>query len=88
MPEALRRVESVRAYRLASKSAPTRKLAATPPRFHVENMPAGTYLIIPEVSSERRLYLPIGFETPETLCSNLVRLFQRRRCIISACSPR
>ena len=74
MPEALRRVESVRAYRLASKSAPTRKLAATPTRFHVENMPAGTYLIIPEVSSERRLYLPIGFETPETLCSNLVKI--------------
>lgn len=68
MPEALKRVEAVQAVRLASKSAPTRKLAVTPTRFHVENMPSGKYLVIPEVSSERRHYVPIGFETPETLC--------------------
>lgn len=74
MPMAMQRVEAVRKSRLASKSAPTRKLADTPTRFHVENMPAGNYLIIPEVSSERRLYIPIGFETPDTLCSNLVKI--------------
>jgi hypothetical protein len=74
MPEAMKRVEAVRKYRLASKSKPTQKLAATPTRFHVENMPKGDYLIIPEVSSERRYYIPVGFETPETLCSNLVKI--------------
>lgn len=74
MPEAMKRVEAVRKSRLASKSAPTQKLAATPTRFHVENMPKSNYLIIPEVSSERRHYIPIGFETPETLCSNLVKI--------------
>ncbi len=74
MPEALRRVEAVRQYRLASKSAPTRKLAETPTRFHVENMPKGNYLIIPEVSSERRHYIPIGFMGPETLASNLLKI--------------
>ena len=63
-----------KAFRLASKSAPTRKLADTPTRFHVENMPAGNYLVIPEVSSERRLYIPIGFEQPETFASNLVKI--------------
>ena len=75
LPEALKRIEAVRALRLASKSAPTRKLAATPTRFHVENMPTGNYLVIPEVSSERRLFIPIGFMGPETLCSNLVKIF-------------
>ena len=72
MPAAMKRVEAVRQFRLASKSAPTRKLADTPTRFHVENMPASTYLLIPKVSSERRHYIPIGFMHPDTLCSDLV----------------
>lgn len=74
MPLALKRVEAVQQVRLASKSAPTRKLAPTPTRFHVENMPASEYLIIPKVSSERRLYIPIGFESPSTFVSDLVFL--------------
>ncbi|MGX9725888.1 MAG: DNA methyltransferase [Candidatus Electronema sp. VV] len=72
MPEVLKRVEAVRKLRLESKSAPTQKLADTPTRFHVENMPQSSYLVIPKVSSERRHYIPIGFEMPETLCSDLV----------------
>ncbi len=74
MPEAMKRVEAVREVRLASKSAPTQKLAATPTRFHVENIPDAPYLVIPEVSSERRVFIPIGFEQPETLSSNLVKI--------------
>lgn len=74
MPEALKRVEAVKKVRLASKSTPTQKLAETPTRFHVENMPNSNYLIIPEVSSERRNFIPIGFESPKTLCSNLVKI--------------
>lgn len=74
MPHALKRVEAVRAFRLASKSAPTRRLAETPTRFHVENMPGSRFLLIPEVSSERRLYIPIGFMEADTLCSNLVKI--------------
>jgi hypothetical protein len=75
MPLVLERVAAVRQFRLASKSAPTRKLAETPTRFHVENMPATNYLVIPEVSSERRLYIPLGFLDPETLASNKLRIF-------------
>jgi hypothetical protein len=74
MPEAMARVEAVKRARLASKSAPTRKLAETPTRFHVENMPSGNYIIIPEVSSERRHFIPMGFESPDTFCSNLVKI--------------
>jgi hypothetical protein len=74
MPEAMKRMEAVKLYRLASRSAPTRRLAATPTRFHVENMPDSNYLVIPEVSSERRHYIPIGFLGPNTLCSNLVKI--------------
>jgi len=74
MPECLKRVEAVRQMRLASKSPGTVKLADTPTRFHVENMPKGTYIVVPEVSSERRRYVPMGFMTPGILCSNLVKI--------------
>ena len=74
MPEAMKRVQAVKAFRLESKSAATQKLADKPTRFHVENMPSKPYLVLPEVSSERREFIPMGFEEPATLCSNLVKL--------------
>ena len=74
MPHAMARVEAVRKLRLASISAPTRKIAATPTRFHVENMPKARYLVIPKVSSERRAYIPIGFLNPSILSSDLVHI--------------
>ena len=74
MPECLKRVQSVREYRLSSPSAGTVKLADTPTRFHVENMPKGNYIVIPEVSSERRKYIPMGFIDPYILSSNLVKV--------------
>ncbi len=74
MPLAMERVEAVRKFRLKSKSAPTQKLATQPTRFHVHNMPKGNYLLIPEVSSERRSFIPMGFMGPDVLCSNLVKL--------------
>jgi hypothetical protein len=67
MPEAMKRVEAVCEFRLASKSAPTQKLAATPTRFHVENIPEAPYLLIPRHSSETRRYLPMGFIDPAIL---------------------
>ncbi|MDP2073191.1 MAG: class I SAM-dependent DNA methyltransferase [Hydrogenophaga sp.] len=74
MPEAMKRVQAVKASRLASRSPPTQKLASTPTRFHVEFMPDSPYLVVPEVSSERRRYIPLGYLTPETLASNKLRL--------------
>ena len=74
MPECLKRVQAVRDYRLSSPSAGTVKLADTPTRFHVENMPKGNYIVVPEVSSERRKYIPMGFLDPYVLSSNLVKV--------------
>ena len=74
MPLCRERVAQVREYRLASPSAGTIKLADKPTRFHVENMPKGNYIVIPEASSERRRYVPMGFFTPDILCSNLVKI--------------
>lgn len=74
MPRVLERVEAVRDFRAASKSAPTRKLAETPTRFHVENLPDSNWLLLPEVSSERRHYIPIGFQDATVMGSNLVKV--------------
>jgi hypothetical protein len=72
MPEAIKRVEAVREFRLKSKSTPTIKLASSPTRFHVENIPKTSFMILPKVSSERRLYVPIGFVENNVLASDLV----------------
>ncbi|QCB27914.1 class I SAM-dependent DNA methyltransferase [Corynebacterium endometrii] len=74
MPLARERVKAVQEYRLASKSVPTQKLANKPTRFHVENMPDGESIVIPEVTTSRRKYLPIGLIPPGVLASNLVKL--------------
>jgi len=74
LPECMKRVNAVRDFRLASKSAGTVKLAERPTHFHVENMPKGNYLLIPRVSSEKRAYIPIGFMTPDVLCSDSAHL--------------
>lgn len=47
----MERVRKVKEYRLQSTSAGTVKLAERPTRFHVENMPKGQYIVIPEVLS-------------------------------------
>ena len=74
MPECIKRIEAVKEYRLASPSAGTVKLAEKPTRFHVENMPKGNYIVIPEVSSQARRYVPMGYMDDTVLCSNKVRL--------------
>src|SRR5690606_9170501 len=60
MPEVLKRVEAVRDFRQKSSAAPTRKAADTPTRFFFTSQPTSDYILIPEVSSEKRQYIPIG----------------------------
>jgi type I restriction-modification system DNA methylase subunit len=74
MPEAMKRMQAVKSFRQNSKSPPTQKLAATPTRFHVENMPSDPYCAVAKVSSEKRAFVPIGFEAPSTLASDLLFL--------------
>ena len=75
VPPVMEAVEKVREMRLASKREATRKLAATPTLFGEIRQPEeGNYLLVPKVSSERREYVPMGFFTPETICSDLVFL--------------
>ncbi|MBR1580770.1 MAG: class I SAM-dependent DNA methyltransferase, partial [Selenomonadaceae bacterium] len=74
MPLVEERVEAVRRYRAASKRAGTNRAAASPNHFYLEVVSTTDYIAIPVVSSERRKYIPMGFMTPDILCSNQLNL--------------
>ena len=80
-PETLRklshvlgRVDSVRAFRSKSKRPATQELGKTPTRFAFTNIPSERYLVVPEVSSEERHFIPMGFEPANVLASNLLKI--------------
>ena len=73
LPYILERVESVRKFRLESKKEATRIAADRPTQFMEIKNYTDKMLIVPEVSSEQRLYIPIDFTTKQVICSNLVR---------------
>jgi len=74
MPHCMDIIEHVRDYRKASKRSQTVKAADYPNHFGLEIIPKGNFMIIPVVSSEKRRYVPIGFMSPDVMCSNQVNL--------------
>lgn len=74
MPMVLDRVKKVREFRLCSKKAATRGFADTPTLFTENRQPTKNYIAVPEVSSERRKYIPLGFLSAEIICSNKLQL--------------
>lgn len=73
LPLVRERVEGVKQMRLSSTREATKKQASQPHLFSERRQPvSGNYLLIPSVSSENRKYIPIGFLSSETVCSNLV----------------
>ena len=71
MPQVQARIQAVKAMREASSKAATQKKAATPWLFDEIRQPSdGNYLAIPEVSSETRRFIPIGFLSSENIASN------------------
>ncbi len=67
MPKVLERVDAVRQERSRSAKAPTRELARTPAEFGEDRQPSTPYLLIPKVSSENRIYVPLGFFPPDVI---------------------
>lgn len=73
-PEVQKRIELVKQNRLQSTREATRKLSAYPTLFGEIRQPEKDYLAIPEVSSERRRYIPIGFLKKEIIASNRLKI--------------
>ena len=72
LPEVMSRVQGVKAFRAKSTAAPTRKAAQTPTLFFYISQPENDFIAIPEVSSERRTYIPIGLLSPDVIVSNKI----------------
>ncbi len=72
LPELKNRISMVKKYRESSKRPATNKLAAFPTLFGEIRQPKTPYIIIPNLSSGHRKYIPIGFKSKEVIASNLV----------------
>ena len=64
------KINAVRNYRLNSKSAGTKKLGNTPTIYHLNVLPDEAFLVFPRVTSERRVYAPIGWLQPPSIPSD------------------
>ncbi len=74
MPMVLDRLKKVRTFREASQRKSTLAIASQPTRFNVEVLPTKPYLAVPEVSSERRTYVPLGWLKASMIPSNKLRM--------------
>lgn len=76
LPHVRQRIAAVRAYREGSKKTATQKLARTPVLYECNVIPDEPFLVIPETSSERREYIPVGWLGAPTIPSNAMRVLR------------
>lgn len=74
LPLCRERIDAVKKFREGSKRKQTLKAAETPSHFGTEIIPSTSSVVIPQVSSQRRVYVPIGFIGPDIFCSDKLRL--------------
>ena len=67
-------VSKVRRYRSSSQRASTRRMADYPTQVGVDERLDQDYLVIPNTSSERREYVPIGWLGPEVIANQKLRI--------------
>ena len=73
MPAVMERIAKCRENRLAAPDPGRRKLAETPTLFR-ETLNPATCVAVPEVSSESRRYVPIGFLDQNTITTNKIKI--------------
>lgn len=69
----MQRIDKVKQFRISSIAPSTQKFSKTPFLFRDTNLPEN-YIVIPGVSSERRLFIPMGFLDNTTVPTNLVHI--------------
>ena len=76
MPHVLKRVEAVKEMRSKSADKNTQKFAEKPAVFMADRQGQSAYLAVPQVSSERRNYIPIGYLPPDHIAGNMLYAVQ------------
>ena len=74
MPRVVERMQAVKAFRAKSKRKSTLAIADYPTQYNVNVIPTASFLVVPEVSSERRDYIPIAWLEPPVIPSNKIRI--------------
>ena len=74
LPHVRERVRQVREYRASSRRPSTVKMSAYPTRVGVDERLSTPFLVLPNTSSERREYVPIGWLTPEVIANQKLRI--------------
>ena len=74
IPSIMERLSLVAQSRQNSPTESVRRAADTPMLFTQIRQPEGNYLAVPEVSSQNRRYIPIGFLTSDIIASNKLYL--------------
>ena len=74
MPKVVERMKAVREYRSKSKRKSTLAIADFPAQYNVNVIPTAPFLVVPEVSSERRDYIPLAWMDPPVIPSNKIRI--------------
>lgn len=69
-PNLLKKIETVKQFRLKSTKADTVKWANMPGLFTENRQPASEYILIPRHSSENRKYIPFGFFNPDNIIAD------------------
>lgn len=77
MPLIQKRLEAVRTARLTSPTPSVQEFAAYPTLFTQDRQPTTDYLAIPEVSSERRKYIPVGYLSKDIVASNQLQIIRQ-----------
>ena len=70
MPAVMERIRRVGEYRANESGRLGASLSDRPTEYHVQVVPEGPFLAIPETSSERRTHVPVGWLEPPTIPSN------------------
>ncbi len=76
IPPIIERLEKVAVARRKSPTASVKRDAEIPMLFTQIRQPDTNYLVVPEVSSQRRRYIPIGFLKPDVIANNKLYIVQ------------
>jgi hypothetical protein len=77
IPQILERVKKVKQFRLSSKKKATQNYSEFPTQFMEIRQPDSDYILIPGVSSEKRLYIPMDFISSKVIVNNLVNIIPK-----------
>ena len=77
LPRVRQRLREVREYRASSRRPSTVAMASYPTKVGVDERLSEPFLVLPNTSSERREYIPIGWLAPDVVANQKLRILPK-----------